>query len=102
MSELDLYRTGTKQLLTVHGKDVCTGPPCVIHAPSDHKMKNFPTHWRSDRALIERICPHGIGHPDPDDIEFKRKLKGDEFARQESVHGCCGICCVGAYETMGK
>lgn len=39
---------------------------------------------------MERICPHGIGHPDPDEINL------DENGR--SVHGCCGICCVGAYK----
>jgi hypothetical protein len=30
---------------------------------------------------MERICPHGVGHPDPDDV----------FAT-DTVHGCDGCC----------
>lgn len=95
---MENYTTGTGQKLLVHTLADCTGENCVIHNPSDHPMKGFPTHWRSDRALMERICPHGIGHPDPDDIAFKRGVKGDDFARSESVHGCDGCCCGGLAE----
>jgi hypothetical protein len=73
------YTTGTGQRLSVHDVDDCD-PPCPIHAPSDHSMLAFPTHWRADRAMMERVCPHGVGHPDPDD-------KTDDRA-----HGCCGCC----------
>jgi hypothetical protein len=85
------YITGTGQLVHVHEKEDCEGN-CSIHNPSDHHMVNWPTHWRDDRGLMERICPHGIGHPDPDDIEFKRQKFGDKFADTESVHGCDGCC----------
>lgn len=89
---MEEYTTGKGQRLLVHSKASCKGEHCVIHNPSDHPMRDFPTYWRTDRALMERICPHGIGHPDPDDIEFKRQLKGDEYAANESVHGCDGCC----------
>lgn len=29
---------------------------------------------------MERICPHGVGHPDPDDTN------------PDTVHGCDGCC----------
>jgi len=50
-------------------------------------MRSFPQHWRSDRAIMERICPHGIGHPDPDEY----KLNG-KSGWAEAVHGCDGCC----------
>ena len=86
------YTTGTGQKLKVHAKTDCKGEHCVIHNPSNHAMREFPTHWREDRALMERICPHGIEHPDPDDIAFKRAIAGEKHARYEAVHGCDGCC----------
>jgi hypothetical protein len=77
------YTTGTGQVLNnIHRKKDCR-PPCVIHCPTDHVMKDFPTHWRSDRGIMERICPHGVGHPDPDQGLL------EEF---EWIHGCDGCC----------
>ena len=40
-------------------------------------------HWRIDRYIVERICPHGIGHPDPNQI-----LPTDD----DGQHGCDGCC----------
>lgn len=77
------YTTGTNQHIRVHRKEDCEGP-CPIHNPSDHCMRDFPTHWRDDRGIMERICPHDVGHPDPDD---RKVIAGD------SIHGCCGCCC---------
>lgn len=88
------YTTGTGQELIVHDESDCKGLypwdttyNCPIHNPSDHTMRAFPTHWRGDRGIMERICPHGVGHPDPDDVNVRN---GD------GVHGCDG-CCRGAY-----
>lgn len=89
---LERYYTGTGQLLFTHPKAHCASEHCVIHKPSDHAMKDFPTHWRADRRLMERICPHGVGHPDPDAIAFIRRTRGDKAAEVESVHGCDGCC----------
>ena len=54
---MEKYRTGTGQDIWVHTKEDCKGPNCVIHNPSDHKMKDWPTNWRQDRYMMERICP---------------------------------------------
>lgn len=70
--------------LYVHARARCI-PPCPIHAPSDHHMKDWPRYWRSDRQIVERTCRHGVGHPDPDDM--KMWLDADE-----GVHGCDGCC----------
>ena len=75
------YTTGTGQVLRVHSKKDCVGPHCPIHNPSDHHMKDWPTHWRDDLGILERICEHGVGHPDPDDVHA------------DPVHGCDGCCC---------
>lgn len=75
------YTTGVGQLLAgVHSPDECQNEYCVIHNPSDHGMRTFPTLWRRDRGFMERVCPHGVGHPDPDD------------PKAPPVHGCDGCC----------
>jgi hypothetical protein len=75
----------------VHSRLKCAGRPCVVHNPSDHHMRDLPLHWRDDRRMFERICRHGIGHPDPDALAFQLSLPtGDDGW---GVHGCCGICC---------
>lgn len=83
------YITGTGQRIKVHNKKDCKDRNCCIHNPSDHHMKDWPTHWRDDRGLMERICKHGVGHPDPDDLAFK-ELMG--LPDSEGVHNCCGCC----------
>ena len=43
---------------------------------------------------MERICKHGVGHPDPDDLAFKKRI-AEKFGRDsydEGIHGCCGCC----------
>jgi len=87
--ETDTYTTGTGQVLgNVHKRDECSWVYCVIHNQSVHPMKQMKTHWRADAGFMERICYHGVGHPDPDD------------PNAPDVHGCCG-CCSGnkAYPT---
>ena len=41
----------------------------------------------SDGHFTERLCPHGIGHPDPDDTRAAKR-----------IHGCDG-CCTHPQET---
>lgn len=55
-------------------------------------MVGWPMYWRADRQLMERTCEHGIGHPDPDDIAYKRLIMSAEVAAAEAVHGCDGCC----------
>ena len=77
-------------VLRTHRADACTGRNCVIHNPSDHPLKDAPLNWRGDRGLMERICDHGVGHPDPDDIAYKVSIG----RMGEGVHGCCqNRCC---------
>ena len=88
------YKTGTGQeIVGVHPMtEDCVRYGCVIRAPSDHSMRSFPTYFRGDRGLMERICPHGIGHPDPDHLSFVARTRGEDAARAEGVDGCDGGC----------
>lgn len=72
----------------VHKDGDCRGETCAIHKRTDHSMRSFPQHFRSDRALMERVCSHGAGHPDPDDLSFHEAEGREEMG----VHGCCGCC----------
>ena len=54
-------------LYNVHLRTQCLSGPCPIHQMTDHSMRSFPQSWREDMRYMERICPHNIGHPDPDD-----------------------------------
>ena len=77
------------QLQGVHPESKCAGRVCVIHSPTDHHMRTWPMNWRGDRGLIERICPHGVGHVDPD--HFPR-WEANGTLETNSVHGCDGCC----------
>lgn len=70
-------------LVKIHDPKLCEGRACPVHNLSDHHMRDFPQHWRQDRGLMERICPHGVGHPDPDHLAYRP---------QDSIHGCDGCC----------
>ena len=71
----------------VHDRSACSGRPCAVHNPSDHHMVKWETIWRADRRIIERLCPHGTGHPDPHDIAYQKSKGGDIRS-----HGCDGCC----------
>lgn len=81
-----------KAKLRIHKKKDCAGEYCPFHNPSDHKMADWPINIRLDRhALVERICKHGVGHPDPDSLDW---LERRGFKRSvEATHGCCGCEC---------
>jgi len=76
--------------LVTHPPESCTGRPCVVHHPSDHHMREWPTLYRADRGITERACPHGVGHPDPDDLAYRQTLPCKTFS--VGVHGCDGCC----------
>ncbi len=61
--------------------------PCPLHTPTDHHMVTWQLHYRWDRGIFERICEHGIGHPDPDNMAYIRQTWGDD-----GTHGCDGCC----------
>ena len=81
----------TDIVLVCHSPEKCIGEYCTMHNRSNHSMRSFPQYWRGDRGIMERTCPHGVGHPDPDDP------KTTNWA--EFVHGCDG-CCKGAYDNI--
>ena len=87
-------------LINVHPIEKCEGQACCIHNPSEHHMLTWPQLWRQDRQLMERICEHGVGHPDPDHMSYFRSRYGDEVAWGEGVHGCCGCCIAGEYDDV--
>lgn len=72
----------TETVLLAHRKKDCSPGPCPIHRRTRHHMRSFVQIWRDDRGIMERICPHGVGHPDPD---CRR-------AQEDPVHGCDGCC----------
>lgn len=76
--------------LKTHGPKLCKGQNCVLHNPSKHSMVKFPVFIRMDKfTLAERICPHGVGHPDPDSVSFLRKYVPLMVL---ALHGCDGCC----------
>lgn len=76
---------GGEQLVRVHSAWDCAPESCPIHRPSRHHMVMWPQHYRDDRKIMERICEHGVGHPDPDDVRIRKGV-------DEGVHSCCGCC----------
>jgi hypothetical protein len=58
-------------------------------------MQEWPIIIRMDRrALAERECVHGVGHPDPDSLAWLARTYGqdEEEAFYEGIHGCDGCC----------
>ena len=74
--------------LRTHGPGECSGEFCVIHNPSGHPLRDAPLNWRADKGVMERICPHGIGHDDPDDVAHRKRIG----VTHAGVHGCDGCC----------
>jgi len=72
--------------LLAHEPDECKSPDaCTIHNRTDHHMRSFKQFYRFGRGIMERICSHGVGHPDPDDIRIINKA-------DDGVHDCDGCC----------
>lgn len=76
-------------LTHTHPEAKCKGRPCVIHNPSDHHMLEWPINLRENK-LVERICEHGVGHPDPDSVYFFDMIGKGGLG----IHCCCeNRCC---------
>lgn len=73
------------ETLHVHDASVCYGEVCTIHNRSDHHMRGWPQHWRSDRKIMERTNPFGGSCPDPDEYKIWSGLD----AGFHSCDGCC-------------
>lgn len=73
--------------VVIHSRDKCAGQACCIHNPSDHHMRDWTIILR-ESTLVERRCPHGIGHPDPDSLAYFERIGVEGMG----VHGCDGCC----------
>lgn len=87
--ERELWVDGEDFLVNVHPRELCQGRHCVLHNPSDHHMREWKLIFRNDTGLMERICEHEIGHPDPDSLYYFQEVLGREDA---VVHGCDRCC----------
>jgi hypothetical protein len=97
MSELFVDGAGTH--VEIHERNAeCEEHGCCIHNPSDHPLRDAPLVWRSAGPFdvkpshMERICEHGVGHPDPDALAHLRRIGRDEMAEGLAIHGCDGCC----------
>jgi hypothetical protein len=80
---------GDRFLTNVHDIHACSGVGCAVHdRPSSHRLASAPLNWREDRNILERICEHGVGHPDYDSAIYLESI-GQGI---ENVHGCDGCC----------
>jgi hypothetical protein len=53
--------------IAIHPPSRCEGYQRPWHNPSDHHMNTWVRRTRMDRHnLMERVCSHEVGHPDPD------------------------------------
>lgn len=75
-------------LTNVHPAENCRGRWCVIHWPKPSHMNKWPLHWRDDRGIFERICTHGVGHPDHSQTDFWEETGQSH----QGIHGC-DFCC---------
>lgn len=75
-------------LRTVHPLSACGDRVCIIHRPTNHHMSDWPLIWREDRGIFERVCGHGISHPDPDQGQFW----AENNQEWKWVHGCDRCC----------
>jgi hypothetical protein len=87
MAEPALGMQVGEQLLAVHPRKSCEGRdiPCCVHAPSDHHMRTWPLNWRADTRVMERLCHHGTGHPDPDHLAYVLSLTPEHDCPDEPL-----------------
>lgn len=87
------YVTGDgEKIANVHNETGdCRRFGCAIHAPSGHTLRDWPTRWNDTARAIERVCEHGVAHPDPDHLGFLERSTGDARAvfAEHACDGCC-------------
>ena len=74
-------------LTAPHDPALCAGRGCSRHHPSDHHMRTWPKIWRESYGFSDRMCSHGVGHPDPDDVVHLQAL--GEVRTEHACDGCC-------------
>lgn len=95
----ETFVDGRGRNLYVHrASDDCFDNHCCIHNPSDHPLRAAPLVWRQAGIFdwkpshMERMCEHGVGHPDPDSLAFLRRNGKNDLAEILGSHGCDGCC----------
>lgn len=68
-----------------HPAGQCANEICAFHNRSNHSLRSFPQSWNNHLKIMERVCTHGVGHPDPDDTKFIT-------SEIEGIHKCDGCC----------
>lgn len=76
------------QVLQTHERGQCFGQWCAVHQPMPGPWAEWPRQWRQDRSIMERKCPHGVGHPVAEMYDFA-VAQGRAY---DLVHGCCRDC----------
>lgn len=67
----------------------CYAHGCVIHSPPQTgPLSQAVYNWRKDRSIMERLCSHGVGHPDQDAADHHIRI-GQAW---QNSHGCDGCC----------
>lgn len=87
---------GTIRFTNIHRRSACKGRSCIVHNPSDTvaNREDWPYIFREGHAggRIERVCPHGVGHPDDSQVKYLEEVTGETHW---GLHGCDG-CCAGS------
>lgn len=85
-----LHITGRGQRLTrTHPPNSgCEEHGCVIHNPTLEAQMIGETFWSLAHGRMERICEHGVHHPDPDAVAWR--LRKGLFPNVD--HDCDGCC----------
>ena len=83
-------------VLNAHPEEACSGA-CALHRPSRHPMRDWPVRWVKDRGVkagvMERRCPHGRWHHDPDDLDYRRQRGMPQpWAARDTCDGSCACC----------
>jgi len=81
----------------IHQPDALCETVCVVHNPSQGMHRTLTPIWRTDLQILERICPHGIGHPDPDQTLYL--AQSGQMAKV--LHSCDGCCWSWASHSFG-
>lgn len=61
---------------------------CVFHKPTIHRLTGSVQILRAS-ALIEDMCEHKVGHPNPDSAAY---LNWRDSTTTWYIHGCDGCC----------
>jgi hypothetical protein len=88
----------TKYGVGYHPAQDCAGEVCAVHRPSkSNPMREWMFQVRLDKyGLMERYCEHGVGHTDPDSLDWAHRQYDERFERGNvdalGIHGCDGCC----------